>query len=67
MSNILKDNNLICEEMPVEVQEDMIEWLIAHGANVNAKDNRSQTPLELAKRRNKEEIVKLLLKHGAKE
>jgi ankyrin repeat protein len=40
---------------------------IAHGADINAKDSRGQTPLQYAKKKGHTEIVKLLKKHGAKE
>jgi ankyrin repeat protein len=43
------------------------EMLLAHGANVNAKDWYGKTPLSLAKENGHTEIVELLRKHGAKE
>ena len=41
--------------------------LIGRGADVNVKNNRGQTPLDLAERRGHAEIVELLHQHGAKE
>ena len=41
--------------------------LIAKGADVSAKNNRSQTPLNLAQLTGKAEIGELLHKHGVKE
>ena len=40
-------------------------WLIANGANVNAKDDDGSTPLHLAVRKNATETAALLLKNGA--
>jgi cytohesin len=51
-------------------QKDVVELLIAKGAdvNVNARDsNESDTPLDLAKEHGHIEIVELLKKHGATE
>ena len=42
------------------------ELLITHGADVNLKSDNGVTPLSLAKRRGKAEIVELLRKYGAK-
>ena len=44
-----------------------VQLLIAHGANVNAKDWDGKTSLVLAKEKGRTEIVELLLKYGAKE
>ncbi|UCF17099.1 MAG: ankyrin repeat domain-containing protein, partial [Phycisphaerales bacterium] len=44
----------------------VVELLIANGADVNAKA-AGQTPLDDAKRRRRSNIVELLRKHGAKE
>jgi ankyrin repeat protein len=44
----------------------MIEYLVAHGADVNATDKVKQwTPLHFASRDQKPEIVKILLERGA--
>jgi ankyrin repeat protein len=46
---------------------DIVELLIAEGANVNARDGAGRTPLWYAKDEGNTEVVELLLKHGAKE
>jgi ankyrin repeat protein len=43
------------------------EILIAHGADVNVKSGNGETPMSLAKKSGKKQLVELLLKHGAKE
>jgi ankyrin repeat protein len=45
----------------------MVELLITKGANVNARNGASRTPLWYAKDKGDTEIVELLCKHGAKE
>ncbi|HUS72384.1 MAG TPA: ankyrin repeat domain-containing protein [Sedimentisphaerales bacterium] len=47
--------------------KDFVELLIAKGVDVNAKNNRGQTPLDIAVKRGHTEIAELLRKHGAKE
>ena len=42
-----------------------VEFLIANGADVNAKNNKGETPLFLPSRRNQEGIVQLLIAKGA--
>jgi ankyrin repeat protein len=44
---------------------EICEALIAAGAQVNARDERRQTPLFYAARNNRKEVVALLLSHGA--
>lgn len=44
---------------------EQVKSLIAKGADVNAKDERGQTPLHFAARRGHEEIVRLLIAEGA--
>ncbi len=43
----------------------MVEYLLSRGIDVNVKDNKGTTPIEYAKRLNKQQIVDLLLQHGA--
>jgi len=45
----------------------MAELLIANGADINSKTKKGNTPMSLAKMRNKQETVELLREHGAKE
>ena len=47
--------------------KEIVELLIAEGANVNAKDENSLTPLDWAIYEDHPEIADLLRKHGAKE
>jgi len=48
-------------------QKDVVELLIAKGADMNAKNNKGQAALSLAKEQGHEEIVELLRKHGARD
>jgi ankyrin repeat protein len=43
----------------------MARLLIEHGASVEAKDSGGETALEIASRGRHDEIVKLLIEHGA--
>jgi len=52
-----------CQYIP----DSIAEMLIAKGADVNARNEHGYTPLKFAKGRKKNALVKLLLKHGAKE
>jgi len=45
----------------------IVNLLITKGVDVNAKDKRGRTPLQLAEQNGYTEIVELLRKHGAKE
>ena len=45
----------------------VVEFLIAQGANVNAKNNAGSTPLHLARGKGHSDIVELLTQHGAVE
>ncbi|MGK7880250.1 MAG: ankyrin repeat domain-containing protein [Crocosphaera sp.] len=47
-------------------KKEIIELLINHGADVNARDKFNQTPLNYAVIRDRKEIISLLKKHGAK-
>jgi ankyrin repeat protein len=47
--------------------KDIVEKLIAKGADINAQTTRQQNTLSLARKRGHKEIEELLLKHGAKE
>ena len=42
-----------------------VQWLLANGAEVNAKDDDGDTPLHLAARRNSSEAAAVLLANGA--
>ena len=44
---------------------EVIRVLLERGANVNGKDKQGRTPFKLAKERGHNEIMKLLLEHGA--
>ena len=46
--------------------KEVVELLIANGADVNAKDNMFGTPLDYTIRRKRTEIADLLRKHGGK-
>ena len=48
----------------LEGQKEIVELLIANGADVNAKTKRGETPLDQAKRH--PETAALLRKHGGK-
>ena len=49
------------------ISSDVVDVLIKAGANVNAKNNRYQTALYLARDRRKDDIAKLLRAAGATE
>jgi len=48
-----------------DVGEDMIGLLIDKDANINAENSKGQTPLDIAIRRNRRQIVELLIAKGA--
>ena len=43
----------------------MVDWLLANGANVQATDAWSRTPLHIAARRNNKDVLRCLLYHQA--
>ena len=45
--------------------QNLVLSLLRHGAKVNNRDQNNQIPLHLAIRRNRFELVKILLEHGA--
>ena len=45
----------------------IVEILLARGADTNAKDHRGRTALDLAEDRGRTEVANLLRQHGAKE
>jgi len=44
------------------VSRELVEFFVAKGADINAKDNQGRTPLWWAKRKGSKEIVELLRK-----
>jgi ankyrin repeat protein len=48
-------------------RKDILELLIAKGANMNVKNNTGQTALSMAKELKYEEIVELLRQNGARD
>jgi ankyrin repeat protein len=45
----------------------LIDLLINKGADVNAENDKGETPIEVIGSRNRQDIIDLLKKHGAKE
>jgi len=58
-------NGLLCILRPVKSHKEIIELLIAKGADVHAKSYRERTPLHDAAYRGHKEIVELLIDAGA--
>jgi ankyrin repeat protein len=46
---------------------DIVELLLAKGADVNTKDNYGWTPLNIAAQNGHKDVEKLLLQHGGQE
>ena len=47
--------------------KNLVKYLLAHGAYPNGASERlGGTPLEIASKKNREDIVRLLFKYGAK-
>lgn len=46
---------------------DMVKYLVANGANLNAKDKYLNTPLSFARLNNSKQATAFLRKNGAKE
>jgi len=69
LKNFLKKISFcaVLEEFLGKDIEGVVKVLIAKGANVNDKTKKGETALSLARRGRHEEVVELLLKHGAKE
>lgn len=51
------------QEMSTDAKN--VQVLLAHGADVTARDDTHSTPLHLASSRGTPEIVQLLIEHGA--
>lgn len=49
----------------VDVGPEVVEILIDHGADVNARNHRGETPLHEAARRGRDTVVEVLLQRGA--
>ena len=50
--------------MPELDNREMVEFLLSHGADVNSKTNKGETPLKIAIKNNRKEVANLLRKHG---
>jgi ankyrin repeat protein len=47
--------------------KEIVELLVKSDADINTKDRQGKTPLDYARQLDKQEIIELLKKHGAKE
>ena len=59
-------NRTVLHEAAEQDKQEIADYLIQHGAEVNTKDSNGETPLYVAARVNSVEVAKLLLEHGAK-
>ena len=57
---------LLLHEAAYHSNKEIVGLLIAKGADVNARDNGGETPLDLAIQLKQTEIADLLRKHGGK-
>ena len=46
--------------------EDIVKYLVEHGADINKECNVGATPLSIASLRNHTTVIKYLIEHGAK-
>jgi ankyrin repeat protein len=44
---------------------DVVEFLLQNGSNINNVDKKGQTPMQWAKRFNKQPVIELMVKYGA--
>lgn len=56
---------ILCEQDPGEDSPRLFQLLVAHGADVNARDESWRSPLHRACRAANAELVRLLLRRGA--
>lgn len=47
-------------------EEEFVKLLLEKGANVNSTDDKGNTPLQIAVKSNKQSMIQLLMKYGAK-
>ena len=64
-SNLYRSQKKALHSAAAQGQLTVIEALLAHGANINARDQYEQTPLYLAARSGQTKVVQALLKAGA--
>ena len=61
-----KQGNILAYAIRKDSNMDIIKTLIKHGAKINLKTKRKDSPLHVAVKRQETEIVKVLLQNGAK-